>query len=71
MLDVVKTDKMATLYSTLLLAMSLGHDLYRVVARYCFLPANIYSNSLGWLENTTRSMQPICCLYWNESKYIT
>ena len=34
MLDVVKTDRMATLYTTLLLAMSLGHDLCRVVARY-------------------------------------
>jgi hypothetical protein len=30
--------------------------------------ANIYGSSVGWLENTSMSTQPICYLYWKESK---
>ena len=28
--------------------------------------ANIYGSSVGWLENTRMSTQPICYLYWKE-----
>ena len=57
MLDVVKTDKMAILYGTLLLAMSLGHDLYRVVAHYCFLPGALRGGGVrasDWLSKGRR-----------------
>ena len=47
-----------------------SHGLYRVVARQRFplFFANICGSSLGWLENTSMSTQPICYLYRKESK---
>ena len=32
--------------------------------------ANIYGISVGWLENTRISTQPICYLYWKTDRNI-
>ena len=42
-----------------------------MVSRYSFqlFFAKIYSNSLGWLEMSTKSTQPIFYLYCKEAEY--
>ena len=43
------------------------HVQYRVSHVVGWSWANIYDSSVGWLENTRMSTQPICYLYWKES----